>query len=196
MGVGDSRMRIIAGDWRGRALVAPEGLATRPTSDRVREAVFSTLDSRFHAICDASVLDLYAGSGALALEALSRGAACATLVEHARPALEALHRNTATLGAVNVRVHPGDAARFVAPAGTDAFTLLFIDPPYKIAPEDVSDILSRLRDAEQVASGAVVVYEHHSGTLPVWPVGFTLVTSRRYGTTSVSYAIFTEEPRQ
>ncbi|HEV2044907.1 MAG TPA: RsmD family RNA methyltransferase, partial [Sphingomicrobium sp.] len=97
-------MRIIAGAWRGRKLVAPKGLQTRPTADRARETLFSMLVSRVGAFDDLRIADLYAGSGALGFEALSRGAASCTFVENDRAAVEAIRTNTATFGATGVEV--------------------------------------------------------------------------------------------
>jgi 16S rRNA (guanine966-N2)-methyltransferase len=121
-------MRIIAGQWRGRKLVAPEGMATRPTGDRVRETLFSMLSSRLGSFEDLRVADLYAGSGALGLEALSRGAALACFVEQDQRAHAALRANVASLGAEDrAGVIPGtvESARPDQP-----FDLIFADPPY------------------------------------------------------------------
>jgi 16S rRNA (guanine966-N2)-methyltransferase len=120
-------MRIIAGQWRGRPLVAPKGDATRPTADRTRETLFSMLVSRLGSFEGLRVADLFAGSGALGLEALSRGAAHCTFVEQDRPAIDALKTNIAKLGAV------GDVrAQSVLALGPTAqpFDLILMDPPY------------------------------------------------------------------
>ncbi|SFS00276.1 16S rRNA (guanine(966)-N(2))-methyltransferase RsmD [Sphingomonas jatrophae] len=119
-------MRIVAGRWRGRPLRAPEGAATRPTGDRVREALFSMLASRIGSFEGLRVLDLFAGTGALGLEALSRGAAACTFVEHDRAALAALNANIAALGAEGAIVRASSVAAFRA----GAFDLAFLDPPY------------------------------------------------------------------
>src|SRR6476660_6554249 len=121
-------MRIVAGEWRGRRLVAPPGRTTRPTSDRVREAVFCILGP----LDGERVLDLFAGSGALGLEALSRGAGEATLVERDRAALKALRANVEALGA-GARVIGGDVAAFLdsAAAAGGHYDLVFLDPPYR-----------------------------------------------------------------
>ncbi len=120
-------MRIIAGEWRGRQLVAPKGDATRPTADRVREALFSMLASRLGSFEDLSVADLFAGSGALGLEALSRGAASCIFVEQDKPALDALRTNIAKLAAkADVRAQSVMAlGHAVAP-----LDLILMDPPY------------------------------------------------------------------
>jgi 16S rRNA (guanine(966)-N(2))-methyltransferase RsmD len=148
-------LRIIAGSLGGRRLVAPRGLATRPTSDRVREALFSALGE----ISGARVLDLFAGTGALGLEALSRGAARATFVDNARPALQALRENIAALDV-------GDRATVVAEPALRAvgslagpFDLVFIDPPYA-ALDAVPPLVATLDRA--LLPGATVVLEHAS----------------------------------
>lgn len=120
-------MRIIAGQWRGRALVAPQGDATRPTADRTREGLFSMLQSRIGSFEGLAVADIFAGTGALGLEALSRGAAKATFVEMDKKALTALKANIAKLGAA-ADVVPASVAA-LGPART-AHDILFFDPPY------------------------------------------------------------------
>lgn len=121
-------MRIVAGSWGGRRLQAPPGRQTRPTTDRVREAWMSAVQGE---IDGARVLDLFAGSGALGLEALSRGAARATFVENAPAALRALRANLASLGAeARATVVRSDALRYAAGLEAGAFDLAFADPPY------------------------------------------------------------------
>ena len=121
-------MRIIAGEWRGRTLEAPPGMSTRPTADRVRETLFSMLVSRLGSFDDLRVADLFAGSGALGLEALSRGAASATFVENNAQAVAALKRNAARLGGDDrVRILGGSA---LALPRSDPFDLVLADPPY------------------------------------------------------------------
>lgn len=119
-------MRIIAGKWRGRTLEAPEGRATRPTSDRVREALFSMLASRLGTFEDLCVADLFAGSGALGFEALSRGAAQATFVESDSSAVALIRRNAAKFGA---EVHLLTGSALALPKG-QRFDLIVADPPY------------------------------------------------------------------
>src|SRR3954469_5373351 len=120
-------MRIIAGRWRGRPILAPAGPATRPTSDRTREALFSMLASRIGSFEGLRVADLFAGSGALGLEALSRGAAHCVFVETDRAAIEAIRRNLATLGAAGqTDIHAGDATLLAG----GPFDLVMADPPY------------------------------------------------------------------
>ena len=123
-------MRIVAGRWRGRTIAAPTGRQVRPTADRVREAWMSIVGPL---LAEARVLDLFAGSGALGLEAVSRGAAVADLVEIAPPSLRASQRNIATLGAGDtVRVHRKDALRFVEGLDAGAYDVAFADPPYDL----------------------------------------------------------------
>ena len=145
-------MRVIAGELGGRRLAAPRGASTRPTSERVREALFSMLGE----LRGLRVLDLFAGSGALGIEALSRGAAHATFVERSAPALAALRANIAAL-ALEERssVRAGDA--LAALRGAETYDLVFLDPPYAMA-EALSDQLSRALPAV-LAAGARVVSE-------------------------------------
>lgn len=121
-------MRIVAGQWRGRRLVAPRGDVARPTADRVREAWMSIVNPW---LADARVLDLFAGSGALGIEALSRGAASADFVESAAPSLVAIGENLASVGAGDeARVHRADALKFIAGLDAHAYDVAFADPPY------------------------------------------------------------------
>src|SRR5699024_8275034 len=124
-------MRVISGTYGGRTLKAPPGDGTRPTSDRVREALFSILATHTH---DARVLDLFAGSGALGLEALSRGAGEVTFVDESRPAIQAIEANLRALGA-DAAVRKQDALRFLIHASQSAaqYDLVFLDPPYRQA---------------------------------------------------------------
>lgn len=135
-------MRVIAGQWRGRPLVAPKGEATRPTADRVREALFSMLQSRLGSFEDLAVADLFAGSGALGIEALSRGAASCLFVEQDRAALDALRDNLARLG-VKADVRAGSVMA-LGPVPSP-FDLILMDPPYATGAGSVAlDRLARL----------------------------------------------------
>lgn len=152
-------MRIVAGAWRGRSLAAPPGTETRPTADRVRQALFDILMHASwagrSAIEGASVLDLFAGTGALGLEALSRGAAHAIFVERARPALAALRTNvTACRAEDRCEVLPVDVMALPAGALAD---LVFLDPPY--GQSLVEAALARLRFVGRVAAGTLIVAE-------------------------------------
>lgn len=135
-------MRIVAGQWRGRKLIAPKGDATRPTADRVREALFSMLTSRLGTFEALRVADLFAGSGALGLEALSRGAASCTFVEQDRGALDALRANVGALGATaDIRAQ----SVLALPAAPQPYDLLMLDPPYNTGAGAVAlDRLARL----------------------------------------------------
>ena len=169
-------MRIIAGDWGGRRLVAPPGRHTRPTADRVREALFSILGP----LDGERVLDLYAGSGALGLEALSRGASSATFVERARPALRALRANLDALGA-EASVIAGDVAAFLRSAREQGaeYDLVFLDPPYKAA----SAVGRELSLRPVCAVGARVVAE--SDRRAPLELDLPLTDERRYGDTLI-----------
>jgi len=142
-------MRIIAGSWRGRPLDAPPGVGTRPTADRVRETLFSMLASRLGSFEDLRVADLFAGSGALGLEALSRGAASATLVEIDPKAVAIIKRNAARLGADD-RVHIVASSALALPR-SEPFDLIFADPPY--ASGCGSAIVQSVAKAEWLAPG-------------------------------------------
>lgn len=154
-------MRIIAGQFRSRKLVAPDGLETRPTSDRLRETLFNVLQPR---IVGAIFADLYAGSGAVGLEALSRGAKYVQFAENSKPALIALRENARSLGlkegvdyGVDLRgAEP--ALRAMAVAGT-TLDLVFLDPPYE-AVHEFSSTLRLLAELPVLAAGAIVIAEH------------------------------------
>lgn len=137
-------MRIVAGDWRGRTLVAPKGDATRPTADRMRETLFSMLTSRLGSFAELSVADLFAGSGALGLEALSRGAATCLFVEQDRAAIDAIRANITALDAgLRTRIEAGSATQLRA--ATVPMDLILVDPPYRSGAGEVTlDRLLRL----------------------------------------------------
>lgn len=174
-------MRIVAGEFGGRRLQAPKGDATRPTTDRVREALFSTLGD----LEGERVLDLFAGSGALGIEALSRGAATAVFVEKARPALTVLRANLDALGLAPPRatVRAGDALAALrdAPGTAGAYDLVFLDPPYRQAAGLGPGLSERLAPA--LAPSARVVTESDRRT-PL-ELDLPLVHERRYGDTLI-----------
>jgi 16S rRNA (guanine966-N2)-methyltransferase len=172
-------MRVIAGRWRGRRLTAPAGAATRPTSDRTREALFSILGER---VANARVLDLFAGSGALGIEALSRGAAEATFVDSAPAAIRAVRANLAAVGA-RAEVRRSDARRFLGGASAAArqYDLVFLDPPYRLA-GDLGGALTAALPAV-LAPGAAVIAE--SDRRAPLELGLPLVDERRYGDTLI-----------
>lgn len=169
-------MRIIAGALRGRSLEAPPGLATRPTADRVREALFSMLASRVGSFGGLRVADLYAGSGALGLEAVSRGAAHATFVENDPCAAAAIKANAERLGvAGRVRVLGGSA---LALPRSDPFELIFADPPY--APGSGSAVVKSVADAAWLAQGGWMSVETARGE-PVDPEDYSVELERGIG---------------
>jgi len=181
-------MRIIAGNAGGRRLDAPPP-GTRPTTDRVREALFSSLDSAIrleHGGWDGvRVLDLFAGSGAVGLEAMSRGAGSATLVERDRRCAEVLSRNVAAV-APSAHVVVADATTWTPTGGP--FDLVYVDPPYSLPDDDVRAVLSALWRQGAVADGAVVVVERSQRTGDPWPDrGFEPLRNRDYGDTRLWY---------
>jgi len=168
-------MRIIAGRWRGRAIVAPPGESTRPTSDRTREALFSMLASRLGTFEGLRVADLFAGSGALGLEALSRGAAHCTFVETDRAALEAIRRNVAAMGA-EADILPGSALHVRLPGAVD---LAFLDPPYR------SGLAAAALESLSLAPGALVSIETGRDE-EVEAEGYAVEVSRVHGKAKVT----------
>ena len=180
--------RIIAGAARGRRLKAPAGEQTRPTSDRVREALFSSLDSHLGSLAGLRFLDLYAGSGAVGLEARSRGAAAVTLVEQDRRTATLIRENVRTLGFSEVEVVAGSVARVLATAPRTAYDVVFLDPPYSLGDDRVRADLGALVAQGWLADGAVVVVERstRSGDV-VWPEGLLAARYRRYGETTLWY---------
>jgi 16S rRNA (guanine966-N2)-methyltransferase len=185
--------RIIAGSAGGRRLTTPPGDATRPTSDRVREAVFSALESAFGSWAGLRFLDLFAGSGAVGLEAVSRGAAHATLVEQHRRAAGVARSNAKALGFAGVEVVQARAEAFVRRAHASGehagcFDVAFVDPPYTMPTDAVSGLLADLVAHGWLCPGAVVVVERSSRAAePAWPEGLVALRSRRYGETVVWY---------
>lgn len=177
-------MRVIAGTAGGRRLVAPKGQRTRPTADRVREALFSSLQPR---LPGARVLDLFAGSGALAIEALSRGAAAATLVEHARPALAAIDTNLDTAGVsdratVVTTPLPGALRELVGP-----YDVVLLDPPYDLDRALLATVLDEV--ALLCAPDATVRLEQATRAgAPPWPDTLLPGRTRRYGDTTIHEA--------
>ncbi len=170
-------MRIISGTWRGRRLVSPPGSATRPTADRAREALFSMLASRLGSFEELRIADLYAGSGALGLEALSRGGAHATFIETDRAAARAIEANIEALGA-------GDRAlvRAVSAAHLPAaspFDLIFADPPYQ--PGSGSSVAKAVAAAGWLTPGGWMAIETSRGDPVVPPEGWTIDTERNVG---------------
>ncbi len=178
--------RIISGTARGRRLAVPPS-GVRPTGDRAREGLFNSLGSLLD-LPGARVLDLYAGSGALGLEALSRGAAEAVLVENGPKALRVLRANVAAVGLPGARVVAGSVPSVVAGAAFGAFDLVLADPPYAVGVPQVLGVLQALSDGGWFAAGAVVVVERSSREEPfAWPTPLTGVRDRRYGEALLRY---------
>ena len=184
--------RVIAGAAGGRRLEVPRG-ATRPTSDRVREALFSRLEHE-RDLTGAVVLDLFAGSGALGLEAASRGAGRTALVDSAAAAAASCRRNAAAIGLPGVTVHATTAASFLAagpsgPSALGAADVVLVDPPYDLAEDALAALLEALVERGWLAPQAHVVVERSSRTPePTWPPGLERYEERRYGETVLWWA--------
>jgi 16S rRNA (guanine966-N2)-methyltransferase len=175
--------RIVAGSAGGRRLkVPPKG--TRPTSERVREALFSSLESLID-LDGVRVLDLYAGSGALGFEALSRGAGHATFVESDRRAAEVLKANAKELPFRDVLIANRSAEAYAATEG-EPFDVVFADPPYAVTDGELEKVLSGLVNAARLTAGAVLIVERASRSAePAWPEGVESLRAKRYGDTAV-----------
>lgn len=183
-------MRIVGGALRGRALVTPSSIAIRPTSDRLRESIFDILAHRFDdPVSEAAVIDLFAGSGALGFEALSRGAARALFVDDGAEARALLRANIASLGLGGVtRVFRRDATKLGAAPTGETFSLAFLDPPYgkDLAPP----ALAALIDGGWLAPGALVVVEESARAAIEPPPPLARVDERRYGDTQIAFLRF------
>ena len=178
-------MRVVAGTARGRRLQVPPGPGTRPTSDRAREGLFSSLQSLLD-LEGARVLDLYAGTGALGLEALSRGAVSATLVEDDPGALRVARANADAVGLPGAHVVGDRAERFLAGAAEPRYDLALLDPPYELPAAQLAEVLERL--LPWLSEDAVVV-ERRTRDAPLrWPQGLAALRSRRYGEATLWYA--------
>lgn len=177
-------MRIIAGEMRSRTIVPPKGTDTRPTLDRTRESLFNIIAAECP---DAQVLDLYAGSGALALEAISRGAKSAVLCDCSREAAKAIRTNIAAL-----RVE--DRVRFLQMTDTQAisllsrekaaFDLVFLDPPYRL---DTAPACAQLAEAGVLVDGALVVIEHAANVTPAPGAHYRMTDQRKYRDTMITF---------
>lgn len=176
--------RIIAGTYGGRRIQTPKGDGTRPTSDRVREALFSSLESELGGFAGLRVLDLFAGSGALGLESVSRGADFAQFVESDAKAAAVVKANIRELGA-NAAVARTKAAAFVEAPSAAEFDLVFVDPPYALSTDTVADLVRQLK--EHGASEALFVVERATRDPFTWPDGVEGVRSKKYGETTLWY---------
>ena len=183
-------MRIVGGAWRGRALEAPEGRGTRPTTDRMRETIASMVLSAFDLDLEGvSVLDAFAGSGAMGLEFLSRGAKRCTFVDSDRRAVGVVRRNVSSLGAqTRCDVLSANAFQLAGRGATlpgAPYDLVVLDPPYATPAQDVSGLVDALSAAGALVPGAVVLYERASSAPALEPACATLVRERAHGTTTV-----------
>jgi len=174
--------RIIAGSAGGRRLAAPPGRDTRPTSDRAREGLFSTVLALLGPLDGLRVADLYAGSGAVGFEALSRGAAHALLVESHPRAMKVIRQNAEALGLPGAVPCADRVERLVRKKPDEPYDLIFADPPYALADASVTALLEDLRDQGWAAPDALVVVERAArGPALSWPGGYEAERDRRYG---------------
>lgn len=192
-------MRIIAGEFKGRIIESPSEKTTRPTTDRVRESIFSSIYSRLPELADVDVLDAFAGSGALGIEALSRGAHSCTFIERDRAARDVLEHNLASLSlkAPRVRVVAADSFDAATQLASDGpFGLVLLDPPYAEGPVRVHDLLGELIDCGKLAHRCVIVYEHALQSKEavaeefVMDRRFVLDGQKKYGKIGVTYLKF------
>lgn len=174
--------RIIAGEHKGRRLAPVPSDGTRPTSDRVKESLFSRLEG-YDAIEDAVVVDLFAGSGALGLEALSRGARSVEAVDRAEAAFKTLRKNAAAFGPA-VRVSRNTAIKHLNARQPEPIELLFLDPPYEFSEEELATLLAAA--GEQLHEAATVVIERDAhAPEPAWPPGLRRFHQKTYGSTQI-----------
>ena len=206
--------RVIAGEAGGRRLAVPDGRDTRPTSDRAREGLFATIASMVGSLAGARVLDLYAGSGAVGLEALSRGAEHVLLVEHGARASRVIRENIEAIGLPGAVLAADRVERVLArgpapaggrdgpaPAGGQdgtagsRYDVVFADPPYALADAAVSQVLSLLAGQGWLAPGALVIVERATRSGPMnWPDGFVPDRARRYGEATFWYGLGSKTP--
>ncbi|WEH39464.1 16S rRNA (guanine(966)-N(2))-methyltransferase RsmD [Streptomyces sp. NBC_01218] len=181
--------RVIAGSAGGRRLAVPPGNGTRPTSDRAREGLFSTWEALLGTLDGIRIADLYAGSGAVGLEALSRGAAHALLVEADRTAVATVRENARTVGLPGAEIRPGKAEQTVGgPVPADPYDVVFLDPPYVVTDDDLREILLTLRTRGWLGEDALVTVERATrGGEFDWPDGYEPLRSRRYGEATLWY---------
>jgi len=184
--------RIIAGLAGGRRLSVPAGRSTRPTSDRAREGLFATVTALRGGLDGAAVLDLYAGSGAVGLESLSRGAADVLLVESDPRAVQVIRENIAALGLPGARLAADRAERVLArgPGSSPPRDVVFADPPYAVGDAELGRVLDGLLRLGWLAAGALVAVERatRSGEL-AWPPGYRSDRCRRYGEATLWYGL-------
>lgn len=182
--------RIIAGAAGGRRLATAPGQSTRPTTDRAREGLFATVSSVLHGLAGAAVLDLYAGSGAVGLEALSRGAADVLLVEADARAARVIRENIAAVGLPGARLVTGKVQQVLARGlnGARPRDFVFADPPYATGDDELARVLDALAAGGWLAPGALVAVERSARSDPVaWPAAYESERSRRYGEATLWY---------
>lgn len=180
--------RIIGGSAGGRRITAPRGSNTRPTTDRVREALFSAIEAWCGSLSGLRFLDLYAGSGAVGLEARSRGAGVVTFVEQDRRTAALIRQNAKTLTMNHVEVLSSSVAAALARTPVAPYDVAFLDPPYPLPNADVAETLRLLVEHDWLVPGALVVVERSArGPAPVWPEGLTAAKERSYGETVLWY---------
>ncbi|MGA5822526.1 16S rRNA (guanine(966)-N(2))-methyltransferase RsmD [Kitasatospora sp. NPDC094028] len=181
--------RVIAGAAGGRRLAVPPGRGTRPTSDKAREAMFSTLEALHGTLHGARMLDLFGGSGAVGLEALSRGAGHVLLVEADAQAARVIRENVRTIGLPGAEVRAARAEKVIAgPAPETPYDLVFLDPPYAVTDEELREMLITLLAGDWLAADALVTVERSTrGGAFGWPEGFEELRSRRYGEGTLWY---------
>jgi 16S rRNA (guanine966-N2)-methyltransferase len=193
-------MRIIAGLAKGRSIDAV-ATSTRPTSDRAREALFSTLTSEFGDFDGLNILDLYAGTGAIALEALSRGAAIVHAVEKDDSAVKAItsnHQNLATASCPGVfHLYGMSVHRFLQDAPAQRYHFIYIDPPYDLEDLDVIETLIQLREGGFLHPQALIAVERNSRVKEIsWPDGYEEIRQKNYGQATIFYGAPTLTPEQ
>lgn len=187
-------MRIIAGSARGTQLLAPRGMDTRPTQDKVKESLFSMIQWD---LPDASVLDLFAGSGALALESLSRGAAEAVLVDKSRDALDCIRKNISKLRMqekTTLLACDWEQALTKCAALGKTFDLVFLDPPYRMT--ELGDMCRKMLEMGLLSPGALLVLEHRTGIEPAMDRCFVPEKRRTYGETEIHFYRLEDMPHE
>jgi 16S rRNA (guanine966-N2)-methyltransferase len=179
--------RIIGGSAGGRRIGTPPGTATRPTSDRVREALFSAVEARLGSLRGLRVLDLYAGSGALGLEALSRGAGLLTAVESDRRTARLVQANASVLG-MRVEVLAQPVSRVLAAPARAPYDVVLADPPYPLGEDELAEVLGELVRQGWTGPGTLLVLERSSRSPePRWPAVFSPAKRKDYGETTLWY---------
>ncbi len=181
--------KIISGKYKGRSLIVPPSV-TRPTSSRVREAVLSSVQHQLGDFAGLQILDLFAGSGALGFEALSRGAGKCVFVEKDSVAATCINQNARTLSETNYTVLTQDAFVLAESSASNQFDVLFLDPPYALADGEIETLLGNLAKNDWLNADCLVVVERAAKSRLVWPNEFEILTSKTYGDTSIWYGLY------